>query len=87
MELTFKKVLDKDGAFKELEIWQGSQYITITFQGSEVDSLFHNWKWVNLRKILDKTQGEIRKAVYEDLGIKASKMANIWTADVEDARR
>jgi hypothetical protein len=60
IELHFKKVLDHEGNFKSLEIWQDDQHITIslanTFAGGN-----HSFVWGVLRETIDKLQEQVSK--------------------------
>lgn len=52
--VTYKQVLDKDGALTFLELWQGNKYITISL-GAETPRP-DGTKWVEIQETVNKLQ-------------------------------
>lgn len=64
-DITFKKVLDSDGAVTHIELWQGDDHVNISMgpRGSHANS----WRWVELRDKIDTMQEKIRTDALEFL--------------------
>jgi hypothetical protein len=58
MEITIKKVLDKDGALEHLELHQSGQIIKVSLGSTALDSLKTTYKWNTLRELIDSIQSE-----------------------------
>lgn len=57
--ITYKEVLDSEGNFIGLEIWQMDQHITITFARGGTHDDYSSWQYV--KKIIDNISDSVRK--------------------------
>jgi len=55
-QITYKQVLDSQGNLAYLEIWQGSQRISISLAGNTYGDGASNYKWETIKKTIDKLQ-------------------------------
>lgn len=55
-DITIKEILDSQGDFNHLELWKGKNCIKISLQGTHIDSLYHSYKWANLKDVINKIQ-------------------------------
>ena len=55
-QLHYKQVLDGEGNLQSLEIWQGTQHITIALASSNYRDGSANFKWDTIKKTVDRLQ-------------------------------
>jgi len=67
--LIYKQVLDHENNLMGLELWQGSQYITVSLRGSTSNKA--GYKWDEVRDFVDnlaeKSRKQIESSMNDDL--------------------
>lgn len=63
-DITYKEILDPDGNFRALEIWQGDQHVTVTLRSSQFNSSGPSDRsnWHQVKDTVDR----IAKRVHDD---------------------
>lgn len=60
--LTYKQVLNGNGEFVALEIWQGDQHIIISFIPDTFGEGVANFKWETIKKTIDSIREKVKPA-------------------------
>lgn len=58
--IMYKKVLNNEGDFIALEIWQSGQHLTIQFKDGTFSSTEHSDYWDTIKKTVDKLQEKVK---------------------------
>jgi len=66
-QITYKQVLDDQGDLSYLEIWQGTQRISISLAGNTFGDGASNYKWETIKKTIDKLQGNVQANIMASL--------------------
>ncbi|ODR25795.1 hypothetical protein [Mycolicibacterium porcinum] len=63
--ITYKEILDAEGNFKALEIWQGIDHVTVTLRTNQFGDSTTNWQTIK------DTVDRIAERVHRDSEVRA----------------
>lgn len=64
--IKYKKVLDSEGNFEAVELWQDNRYITITFTADATHKNGHRYS--EIKEVLNKLQDKIIAEAIDNVG-------------------
>jgi hypothetical protein len=64
--ITYKQVLNKNGALEAIELWQGNNHITLTF--SVRGTHLNHYRWDEVKPIVDRLATEAKVAASQRVG-------------------
>ena len=60
-QIQIKKVLNTDGDFAYLELWQGNNVVRVSLENSSIDTQRNTYKWDTLQELITKVKEGLKE--------------------------